>query len=100
MKREWVILFGSCLVPPAIVAVFPMLSFVGPLLLVLGLIGVILIAWRSSLRQSKYGMFAQWIETSKFIKMELNPSEIKQLKIAGGFVLSGLIVMAVLMLQL
>lgn len=100
MKREWVILLGSCLVPPLIVSIFPTLAFVGPLLLVLGVIVVILVAWRSSLRQSKYGMFAQWIEPSKFVKMELNSNEKKQLKVAGGILLSGFIVMAIIMLRL
>jgi hypothetical protein len=100
MKREWIVFLGSCLVPPLIVAAFPPLSFIGPLLIVLGLIIVILIAWRTSSRQSKYGMFAQWIEPSKFVRMELNLIEIKQLKIAGGILLSGLIVMAIIMLRI
>ena len=100
MKRKWIIFLGSCLVPPMMVAMFPQLFFVGPFMLILGFIIVILIGWRTSFRQSKYGVFAQWIEPSKFVRMELNSNEINHLKIAGGILLSGLIVMAITLFRI
>ena len=83
MKRKWIVFLGGCLVLPLTVLVFPQLSFVGPVSMILGFMMAILLGWRTSLRQSKYGIFAEWFETSKFIKMELNRDEINQLKIAG-----------------
>lgn len=68
-------------------------------MLVLGFIAIIMIGWRSSFRQNKYGMLAQWIEPSKFVKMEFEQREVSQLKIAGSFILSGILSMLVSVLR-
>ncbi len=88
------------LIPPLVVAAFPSLTFVGPSLLVLGMILVIVIGWRSSFRQSKYGTFAQWVEPSKFAKMEISQSERMQLAMSGCILLSGLLAMVAQVLRL
>jgi hypothetical protein len=95
MRKEIFLLILLSVTPSLAALVFPALSFIGPVLLLVGFAFLIIIGHRSAKRQSKYGALSQWFEPSKFVGMKTDTGEGRLLRVASCITLGGLLVIAV-----